>query len=181
MVKKGTKGTNAEESAEEYSSAEDQAEETSGKSSESSESSESESESSEVDDAANASTPNVDEKEATYENVRLQVMEHPFSQEVLKNDDVELWLVRVPRYDAFVTGLSGLEIDIVERSSGEEALRDGEITGRLKGYYGFRDYGSVDVNERAAFVVKDSAGREKLEIGRFCNRNLEKESSFGLE
>lgn len=170
MIKEGGKRTRAEESGEDYSSPSDQAEEASG------ESSESESESSELDDAANASTSNENEKEASHKKVRLQVMNYPFSQEVLKDDDVEMWLVRVPRYDAFVTGLSGREIEIVERKDGEETTKDGEITGRLKGYYGFRDYGSVDANERAAFVVKDSLGREKLEIGRFCSRKLEKVS-----
>lgn len=132
---------------------------------ESMKSSQSESES-EMDDEGNSSAAK--EEEVTYRRVRLQVMDYPFTQEVLKGDESELWLVRMPRYDAFVTGLSGREIEITENEAGKAIVRDGEITGRLKGYYGFRDYGSEGVNERAAFVVKDGSGKEKLEIGTWC-------------
>lgn len=101
-----------------------------------------------------------------YEQVSLKVMDEPFSQQVLEAGDSELWLVTIPRYQAFKNTLEGAEISYFDR--GPEANGcEGQIAGNLVGFYGFRDFGPVDPRQRAAFVVKDDKGEPVLRIGEF--------------
>eukprot|EP00177_Eucheuma_denticulatum_P006903 GFKZ01012560.1.p1 GENE.GFKZ01012560.1~~GFKZ01012560.1.p1 ORF type:complete len:399 (+),score=46.68 GFKZ01012560.1:295-1491(+) len=126
------------------------------------------------DDAREASPPLPEETEDTaeYEPMKLQVMGRPFSQDLLTDEDNELWLVRIPHHDTFIKALDDRDIHVIEKE-GSAGRRKGSVTGRLKGYYVFGDSGVVDKNQRAVFVTKGRDGRERMEIAKPFARSMQ--------
>jgi len=113
--------------------------------------------------------PRIDEDiKVEYIPAELSSSEVPITSEMLCSEDVELWLVRVPRHHTLRGNLVGSDVEIVEGAAGDvqkDSITDRKV-GTLRGSYVFRDHGNVrDAELRAAFVIQDSKNQARLEIG----------------
>lgn len=105
-----------------------------------------------------------EEQNIQYEDVELDPSALPLSPAVLEDDDVELWLFRIPTHEPLLDEIVGKSIRVHDGSSSAPRQTDGKI-GDLKGGYSFRDHG-VQGTElmRASFVVNDAHGNPQLRM-----------------
>lgn len=84
-------------------------------------------------------------------------------------DDVEIWLVRVPRHEVLRKGLVGKEISITDLDTVLQDCAGGVAAGVVKGNYIFRDHGPLNEIDapRPVFVQGSSDGSAKLQVGTF--------------
>lgn len=98
-----------------------------------------------------------DANEIAYDDVTLELPDHPVSEADVADDDVELWLVRVPKHDSLVDALVGKTIS-TSVARGKRATGD-TLAGRVRGSYNFRDHGATPTRGmRAVFVVPKTDG-----------------------
>lgn len=101
-------------------------------------------------------------EQVEYEQVELDPDTVNITIEELEDEDVELWLVRIPRHRTLTDDLVGAKFRMALDS--EKGLD--RLAGGLKGSYHFRDQGSApDKNLRATFVVPTADGDGKLHVG----------------
>lgn len=119
----------------------------------------------------NSPCKSADEPETIeYIPVELDAVESHMSSQDLESEDVELWLVQVPRHDTLLSSLKGSRIKIPksENKSSAKGQAFNKKLGVFKGSYMFRDRGlEGQKNLRAVFVDKDEEGKPSLNVGTF--------------
>lgn len=81
----------------------------------------------------------------------------------LAGQDVELWLVRIPKHPTLLEKIVGKTVSVCDNALA--SLEGDEKCGSLRGSYLFRDHGVAGTRGvRAAFVVSDSGGDASLRI-----------------
>lgn len=108
-----------------------------------------------------------------YDDLELLPSSNTISKEDLEDDDMELWLVRIPGHDTLIESVVGSNVTVSGDSttnlpSRNKSKRDGygNKCNRFTGSYYFRDHGSAGLeNMRAFSVVKDDDGEASLYPG----------------
>lgn len=111
-----------------------------------------------------------------YDDLKLDPSSDIISADELNDDDVELWLVRIPTHDTLIESICGKSFSVVEdgpqqvsrprKKSRVEVDGYGEKRNRLKGSYYFRDHGLSGLDTiRAVSVVKTDTDEAGLCVG----------------
>lgn len=106
-----------------------------------------------------------------YEELELLPSPNTISKEELEDDDVELWLVRVPGHDTLIDSVVGSTIPFTDDGATSNSPQTGKTVtdgygkkcSRLTGSYYFRNHGSTGLdNMRALAVVRNDDGESSL-------------------
>lgn len=110
----------------------------------------------------------VGEEKFEVEDAPLEPLNNEAFMNTLKDEDTELWLLRVPRHSSLRNDLVGSDIFVDSDESLCDSSTSGREAGSFKGNYVFRDHGPAGNNDpRPVFVVRNETGKACLQVGKY--------------